>query len=142
MAKTKNFTTVLKKKLAENSSLRDAVEQQVFNARLAREIYKARNVAKLTQNQLAKLVGTQQSVISRLEDADYAGHSVLMLRKIAKALDCTLSVKIHPKDKDADFITTTEINTSVPAQRQNPSQTNLTEIHQDAPTPETVAMTA
>ena len=35
------------------------------------------------QKKLAKLVGTTQSVIARLEDADYQGHSLNMLGRIA-----------------------------------------------------------
>ena len=34
---------------------------------------------RLPQKELAELIGTTQSVISRLEDADYEGHSLSML---------------------------------------------------------------
>ncbi len=57
------------------------------NDTVARKIYELRKRADLTQEQLAKLVGTTTSVISRLEDADYEGHSLAMLRRIAKALN-------------------------------------------------------
>jgi DNA-binding XRE family transcriptional regulator len=43
------------------------------NDTVARKIYELRKQAGLTQQQLAKLVGTTTSVISRLEDADYEG---------------------------------------------------------------------
>ena len=54
---------------------------------VARKIYALRKRAGLTQHQLAKLVGTTASVICRLEDADYHGHSLAMLRRIANALN-------------------------------------------------------
>lgn len=57
------------------------------NDTVARKIYELRKRARLTQQQLAKRVGTTTSVISRLEDADYEGHSLAMLRRIAKALN-------------------------------------------------------
>jgi DNA-binding XRE family transcriptional regulator len=57
------------------------------NDSVARKIYELRKRAGLTQQQLAKLVGTTTSVICRLEDADYEGHSLAMLRRIAKALN-------------------------------------------------------
>jgi DNA-binding XRE family transcriptional regulator len=57
------------------------------NDTVARKIYTLRKRAGLTQQQLAKLVGTTTSVISRLEDADYQGHSLAMLRRIANALN-------------------------------------------------------
>jgi DNA-binding XRE family transcriptional regulator len=49
--------------------------------------------AGLTQKQLAKLAGTTPSVISRLEDADYDGHSLAMLRRIAAALDKPVEIR-------------------------------------------------
>jgi len=57
------------------------------NDSVAHKIYELRKRAGLTQEQLAKRVGTTTSVISRLEDADYEGHSLAMLRRIAKALN-------------------------------------------------------
>lgn len=57
------------------------------NDTVARKIYALRRRAGLTQQQLAKLVGTTTSVICRLEDADYEGHSLAMLRRIGKALN-------------------------------------------------------
>ncbi len=57
------------------------------NDAVARKIYEIRKRAGLTQQQLAKLAGTTTSVISRLEDADYQGHSLAMLRRIASALN-------------------------------------------------------
>jgi hypothetical protein len=41
----------------------------------------------MSRRQLAELVGTTDSVISRLEDADYAGHSLGMLQRISAALN-------------------------------------------------------
>ena len=53
----------------------------------------------MTQKQLAELVGTTQSVISRLEDADYEGHSLSMVNRIAKALDRRLIIQLVEKGK-------------------------------------------
>jgi ribosome-binding protein aMBF1 (putative translation factor) len=53
-----------------------------------------RERAGLTQAQLAERIGTQPSQISRIEDADYAGHSVKTLRRIAKALHATLRIDL------------------------------------------------
>jgi transcriptional regulator with XRE-family HTH domain len=60
---------------------------------VAHKIYRIRKGAGLTQQQLAKLVGTTTSVISRLEDADYEGHSMTMLHRIAVALDKRLELR-------------------------------------------------
>ena len=62
----------------------------------ARAIYDAREAAGLTQQALAKLVGTSQSTIARLEDADYDGHTLKLLNRIAAALHQQLEVKFVP----------------------------------------------
>ena len=60
-------------------------------------IYELRMEAGLTQKELAKRVGTTQSVISRIEDADYEGHSLTMLQRIAAALQQRLEVRFVPR---------------------------------------------
>jgi DNA-binding XRE family transcriptional regulator len=57
------------------------------NDTVARKLYALRKRAGLTQQRLAKLVGTSTSVICRLEDAEYQGHSLAMLRRVAIALN-------------------------------------------------------
>ena len=52
--------------------------------------------AGLTQAELAKAVGTTQSVISQLEDAEYKGHSLTMLRRIAAALNTRVEIRLVP----------------------------------------------
>jgi hypothetical protein len=37
-------------------------------------------------------------VIARLEDSDYEGHSLRMLRRIAEALDARLAVRLVPDE--------------------------------------------
>jgi len=63
---------------------------------VARQIYALRTNAGLTQRQLAKLVGTTASVICRLEDSNYGGHSLAMLNRIAGALNRTVEIRFVP----------------------------------------------
>jgi ribosome-binding protein aMBF1 (putative translation factor) len=70
-----------------------AFEEELANADVARRIYSLRTKAGLTQKELAKHVGTTPSVISRLEDADYKGHSLAMLRRIARALNKRVEIR-------------------------------------------------
>ena len=65
-----------------------------INAHVAQLIYEARIKAGLTQQQLADLIGTKQPVIARLEDADYEGHSLSMLQRIAQALNQRLEIHL------------------------------------------------
>ncbi|WP_165071394.1 helix-turn-helix domain-containing protein [Paludisphaera rhizosphaerae] len=73
-----------------------ALEEEIANAEIGRQIYDLRTAAGLTQGELAKLVGTTASVISRLEDADYEGHSLGMLRRVAKALHQRIEIRFLP----------------------------------------------
>jgi ribosome-binding protein aMBF1 (putative translation factor) len=69
-----------------------ALEQARANDDVARKIAALRREAGLSQRQLAGLVGTTASVICRLEDADYEGHSLAMLQRIAAALDRRVTI--------------------------------------------------
>ena len=59
---------------------------------VARKIRELREEAGLSQRKLAELMGTTASVICRLEDADYEGHSLSMLNCIASALDRRIKI--------------------------------------------------
>jgi len=72
------------------------LEEARANHAVAREIHALRQKAGLTQKQLAGLVGTTPSVVSRLEDADYEGHSMAMLRRIAAALNKRVEIRFVP----------------------------------------------
>src|SRR6266571_4389362 len=76
-----------------------ALEEARANAEVALEIHALRKKAGLTQKQLAEMVGTTPSVISRLEDADYEGHSMAMLRRIATALNKRVEIRFVPVHK-------------------------------------------
>jgi ribosome-binding protein aMBF1 (putative translation factor) len=70
-----------------------AYEQDLVSIEVAKRIYELRTKAGLTQRELAKKVGTTASVICRLEDADYEGHSLSMMKRIAAALDRRVEIR-------------------------------------------------
>ena len=95
---TTNAADILRNRYVKNDPQRKAsVEAERLNAEVARLVYSVRTEAGLTQEQLADLVGTTQSVISRLEDSDYDGHSLSMLNRIAEALKKKLTVAMTAK---------------------------------------------
>lgn len=94
MPKTKDALKIIDHMVGPDEDLRELISDQTVNMRVARLIYDARNKAGLTQKQLAKLVGTTQSVIARLEDADYDGHSLSMLNRIATALHKRVDIRL------------------------------------------------
>jgi ribosome-binding protein aMBF1 (putative translation factor) len=77
------------------------LEEARADGEVARKIYELRRKAGLTQAQLAKMIGTTASVISRLEDADYEGHSLAMLRRIAAALNKRVEIRFAPVRRSA-----------------------------------------
>lgn len=78
-----------------------AVEQDI-----AWQIKANRQHRKLSQAELATLLETRQSAVSRLEDPEYGQHSIDTLKKVAAVFDCALQVrlisfgKLHEESKD------------------------------------------
>ncbi len=96
-ASTTNALRILHRRYYDGKPERIAsLEEERLNAKIAREIYDLRSAAALSQRQLADLVGTTASVICRLEDADYEGHSLSMLQRIATALKKRVEVRFVP----------------------------------------------
>ena len=71
-----------------------AAERQ--NLAVGRQVSDLRHSAGMTQQELAELVGTTSSSICRLESADYEGHSLPMLRKVASALGQRIEIRFVP----------------------------------------------
>ena len=91
--KTTDAVKILDRMMDGDSQLRQLANEAMVNAEVAQLIHDVRTKAKLTQKQLAEVVGTTQSVIARLEDADYEGHSLSMLQRIAAAVNKRLEVR-------------------------------------------------
>ncbi|HUT10058.1 MAG TPA: helix-turn-helix transcriptional regulator [Thermoguttaceae bacterium] len=95
--KTSDAVTILRNRYVKDDADRKAsVEAERVNAQVAQMIHDLRLEAGLTQAELAELVGTTQSVISRLEDSDYEGHSLSMLNRIAGALKQRIRIVFDP----------------------------------------------
>ena len=73
-----------------------AYEHEVLNAEIAQKIFDLRTEAGLSQRELAGRVGTSASAICRLEDGDYEGHSLSLLKRIAAALDKRVEIRFLP----------------------------------------------
>ena len=62
---------------------------------VALQLSALREQAGLSQTQLAALLKTSQQQISRLESPGYEGHSLSMLRRVAKALNARVCVSFE-----------------------------------------------
>ena len=96
MTKTTDGIKIIDEMIGDDAELREMCEQASINAHVAQLIYDARIEAGLSQKELAEMINTTQSVISRLEDADYDGHSLSMLSRIAQALSREVKIALIP----------------------------------------------
>ena len=100
-AKKRNFESatvqfLYDRYVGDDGKRMEEYEEVALNAEIARKIYDLRTKAGLSQRELAKRVGTSASAICRIEDADYVGHSLSLLKKIADALDRRVDVRFLP----------------------------------------------
>src|SRR6266566_8030486 len=99
--KTQDAVSILHGRYVKDDPERKAaLQEERVNAEVARLIYDMRTAAGLSQQQLAELIETTQSVISRLEDADYEGRSLSMLERIATALNQKLTVVMTAREPE------------------------------------------
>lgn len=82
-----------------NPKMQELLEKERLNAEIAAMLYEIRTGAGLSQRALAERVGTTASVICRLEDTDYEGHSLRMLRRIAAVLGKRVEIRFLPPRK-------------------------------------------
>ncbi len=83
--KSINFDDVLNKEL-QNPEFKAEYEALEDEFILAKEVMQLRKNNNLTQKDLAKLAGTSQPAIARLESGNYKNLSLSFIRKVAEAL--------------------------------------------------------
>jgi len=102
--KTSDALKILHREFGGDPDFQRMLDEERFKSIASRAIFDARTAAGITQAELARRIGTKQSVIARLEDADYEGHSIGMLKRIGKALDLQLDVRyVRDEDKEKEF---------------------------------------
>jgi len=97
--KTRDAIQIIKHRFGIDPRTDARVQAFAEDFRVAQMIYDARQAAGMTQQELARAIGTTQSVISQLEDADYHGHSLSVLRRIASALGMRVEMRMVPRSR-------------------------------------------
>ena len=87
----------IEKHAGRSATYRKTFSRTLHQIDLALLVREMREDVGLTQAGLAKKISTTQSVIARLEDAEYTGHSLPMLERIASA--CGVGLKLHAEKK-------------------------------------------
>ena len=101
MPTKRNFRSAAVQELYDELIGNDVAAQEEFeeglvNIDAAQLIHDMRTKAGLSQRELARKVGTSASAINRLESADYEGHTIAMVRRIATALSRRLELRAIP----------------------------------------------
>lgn len=91
-----DFDRTIEKALKSDPSLKERLDKAERAWDIAFQIINIREKAGLTQKELARMVGTKQSNIARLESADYTSYTLKTLERITKALKARLEVRIIP----------------------------------------------
>ena len=95
--KRDRHSEIVEQRARRSPTYRKTFERTLRQIDLALLVREMREEAGLTQVELARKVGTTQSVIARLEDAEYTGHSLSMLERIAGA--CGVNLKLRAEKK-------------------------------------------
>jgi predicted transcriptional regulator len=82
-----------KKIISSNPEVALELQKNELEYQLISEVIKARIEKNITQKDLATLIGTKQSNISRFENGN-ANPSIEFLKKIADALDKTIEIHL------------------------------------------------
>src|SRR5450432_3519757 len=99
MPTTRDALKILARITGNDDDVKAGIAHAKINFQVSQMIYDARTKAGLSQSELAALIGSRQPVIARLEDADYEGHSLTMLQRIAAALEQRLELRFVPSRK-------------------------------------------
>ena len=87
-----------KRVIGKDADMKALLAEVESEMEVAEQIHNLRMEAGLSQKELADRIGTSASVICRLEDADYEGHSLSMLRRIAAVLNQRVKVSFVPQE--------------------------------------------
>lgn len=83
----------------------EMVAREDLNLRVGQAVYDLRARAGLTQEALASMAGTTQSIISKVENADYEGSAAEMLVRVCFALHTTVEITCVERSDPACNIT-------------------------------------
>ena len=97
---TQDAIKILERMVGDDSELLLEIALSDLAAEIAEQVYEARTARNLTQIELAELVGTSQSAVARVENADYDGHSIRTLVKIAFALNFRVKVNFAKEENE------------------------------------------
>ena len=98
---TTDAVTIIHRRFVEGKpELEEYLVEELERILIGNQIYDLRTKAGMTQAALARKVGTKAAEIDRLENADYEGHPLPMLRKIAAVFGMRIELNFVPVAKE------------------------------------------
>jgi len=91
--KTSDALAIIDRRFFRTRKARRELAAAEASTQVSQVLFELRTRAGLTQDELARKVGTSHSVISRIEDCDYQGHSLALLRRVAAALGKRVEIR-------------------------------------------------
>lgn len=77
--------------------------EEELNMQIGQAVYDMREAVGLSQADLAKLVGSNQATISKVENADYGGNAMEILKRVCFALHTPIRISCpRPKSRKRD----------------------------------------
>ena len=96
-APTTDAVTIIHRRFIEGRPELEAyLVEELERILIGNQIYDLRTQAGMTQVALAKKVGTKAAEIDRLENADFEGHPLPLLRKIAAVFGRRIEINFVP----------------------------------------------
>ncbi|MFZ3088273.1 MAG: helix-turn-helix transcriptional regulator [Methylotenera sp.] len=89
-----SFPAIAERKEWLDEEFREAYMEASVEQNIAWQIKFNREKRNLSQKNLAQIIGTQQSAISRIEDPSYGALNLRSIVKIAHAFKCAISIKL------------------------------------------------
>jgi len=99
MSKTTDAVAIIDNFIGDDEEMQQMMLESLLSAKVGQLVFDARHQAGLTQEQLANLIGVDISVITDVEEADYEGNALLVLQKVATALNQKLKLDLIPVGK-------------------------------------------
>lgn len=90
--KVRTFRSRLREEL-KDSEFKTHYQEERQALKLALKIAKLREKKGLSQQQMAKLMGTSQQAVSRIESGEYEGFTLKTLEKIAEATGTKVKIE-------------------------------------------------
>ena len=91
--RTTNAIEIVEGMFGDDPEWDEMVAEEELKLRIGQLVYELRAGAQLTQKQLADRLGTSQSVISKVENADYDGSALEMLWRVCIALRRRIEIR-------------------------------------------------